>query len=71
MRHPFLGEPTTMKDLIHTKWSDLFPGLIFHYIFIIAIWGGLCWALGTYGYCLGAPKIGFAVAYVSTICVDY
>lgn len=39
MRHPFLGEPTTMKDLIHTKWSDLFPGLILHYVFYYSYLG--------------------------------
>ncbi|OAO12487.1 sugar transport family protein [Blastocystis sp. ATCC 50177/Nand II] len=54
MRHPFVGEPATVSDLIHAEWRDIFP----------AVWGGLCWAIGTYGFCLGASKIGFAIAYV-------
>lgn len=34
MRHPFVGEPSTFKDLIHTSWRDLFPGWRYSWSFI-------------------------------------
>lgn len=70
MRHPFVGNPATVSDLIHTKWRDLFPGTSRLFPLLVAIWGGFCWALGTYGFCLGASKIGFAIAYFSFLPVS-
>lgn len=34
------------------------------------MWGGLCWAIGTYGFCLGALKIGYAIASSFPFCVS-
>lgn len=31
MRHPFIGQPTSLKDLVHTEWKDLFPGMFLYH----------------------------------------
>lgn len=44
----------TWKDWWNLTWKQRWP----------AIWGGLSWAIGTLGYALASPKLGFAVAYI-------
>ena len=54
MRFPFQGEPTSLKDWWNCSWKQHWP----------AIWGALYWAVGTLGYSLAAPHLGYAVTYV-------
>lgn len=46
MRHPFIGQPTTLKDLIHTQWKDLFPGMFLYLALMSSYLGWFvlgCW----------------------------
>ena len=54
MRYPFQGEPCSMRDWWKCTWKQRWP----------AIWGGLMWAIGTLGYSLAAPHLGYSVAFV-------
>ena len=54
MRCPLYGQQATWKDWWNLTWKQRWP----------AIWGGLSWAIGTLGYNLAAPKLGFAIAYI-------
>lgn len=54
MRYPLYGEKATWHDWWNLTWKQRWP----------AIWGAFSWAVGTLGYALAAPKLGFAVAYI-------
>ena len=54
MRFPFQGPRSSFKDWWNLTWRQRWP----------AIWGALSWALGTVGYNLAGPKLGYAIAFV-------
>lgn len=54
MRFPFRGPKSSFRDWWNLTWKQRWP----------AIWGAFAWSIGTVGYNLAAPSLGFAIAFI-------
>ena len=54
MRFPFRGPKSSFRDWWKLTWKQRWP----------AIWGAFAWSIGTVGYNLAAPSLGFAIAFI-------